>query len=337
MGAENRASPPRPRRAIVFNADDLGLTPGVTAGIARAREAGLVRSASLLVTTPGFDGAVAVARRLGTLDLGAHLALTGTPPLLPPARIPSLVTRDGAFPPLPRWLLRAATGRLRRDELRAELRAQLARARDTGLSFTHLDSHHHTHLHRAVAPVVAELAREFDIGIIRRVRSVADGAPLAARGRSARGGSRRTGRATDVGGVAGRAWPRRLVLEGLDRRSAACFASFARTSAFRGVAFPTSIRAWHDLIATLPSGLTEFMCHPGARDDGIRAYDGYIGGRETELRWLADPRVAALLADAAVEVTSFAGWFAAPAGSDSGETAALTRNSPLALPAGAGR
>lgn len=298
------------RRAIIFNADDFGLTPGVTAGIAATHRAGLVRSASLLVTTPGFADAVEVARRLGTLDLGLHLVLTGTPPVLPPAAIPSLVTRAGTFPSLARWFLRASIGRLRRQEARAELEAQLRRALATGLAFTHLDSHHHTHLHGAIAPVVAELAREHGLPVIRRVLPVERGGPVAHR-RLPAGVTRR--RAAGPGGVAGRAGARRLLLEGLDRRSALTFAGFARASAFAGFAFPTSLRAWHELIATLPPGVTEFMCHPGAYDDGIGAFDGYIAGRETEARWLADPRVAALLAGAGVEVTSFGAEFSAHA------------------------
>lgn len=262
-----------------------------------------------MVTTLGFRDAIATARRLGTLDLGVHLTLTGAPPALSPARVPSLVTRDGKFPPLPLWLVRASTSQLRLVELRAELAAQLTRALGTGLAFTHLDSHHHVHLHRAVAPVVAELAREFGLPIVRRVgpgRVVnRAGQSLPAR-RAPDGTVRGLGQR---GGVAGRAGLRRRFLERLDRGAAPYYAGFARAGAFRGFSFPTTLRAWRDLVAGLPPGLTEFMCHPGTSDDGIGAYDGYIAGREKEAHWLCDPRVAAILTGREVEVTSFARRF----------------------------
>ncbi len=156
------------RRAIIVNADDFGLTAGVNAGIIGAFLRGPVRGASLMVTTPGFADAVALARRHPALDLGVHLALTAVGPALPAARIPSLVARGGRFPPLPVWLARAAGGRLRADEVRAELRAQLERALATGLPFSHLDGHHHTHLFAPVAAVAAELAREYGIPVVRR-------------------------------------------------------------------------------------------------------------------------------------------------------------------------
>lgn len=311
-------------RAVVFNADDFGLTAGVTAGIVRAHQAGLVRSASLMVTTLGFRDAAATARRLGTLDLGVHLTLTGTPPALPPARVPSLVTRDGKFPPLPLWLVRAATGQLRLVELRAELSAQLARAVGTGLAFTHLDSHHHVHLHRAVAPVVAELARAFGLPVVRRVGPGPVVNRPAPPGPVRKGPVGATRGAGNRGGVAGRAGLRRRFLERLDRGSAAYYAGFARADAFRGFSFPATLRAWRELVAGLPPGLTEFMCHPGAGDDGIGAYDGYIAGRETEARWLADPRVAAILAGQDVEVTSFGARFpASAAGGADGPTSSV--------------
>src|SRR5689334_3549355 len=50
------------RRIVIFNADDFGLTAGTNAGIIGTFRRGLVRSTSLMVTTPGFDDAVALAR-----------------------------------------------------------------------------------------------------------------------------------------------------------------------------------------------------------------------------------------------------------------------------------
>ncbi|MFN8540006.1 MAG: ChbG/HpnK family deacetylase [Thermomicrobiales bacterium] len=157
------------RRVVIFNADDFGLTAGTNAGIIGTFRRGLVRSASLMVTTPGFDDAIALARAHPDLDLGIHLALTGVRPLLAPARVPSLVDDSGRFPTLNAWLVRAFLRRLNPAEIREELRAQVVRALETGLPFSHIDGHHHTHLFAPVAQVVGELAREFGIPVVRRV------------------------------------------------------------------------------------------------------------------------------------------------------------------------
>lgn len=274
------------RRVVVFNADDFGLTAGVNAGIVGAHRRGIVRAASLMVTTPGFADAVALARATPSLDLGVHLALTGVAPLLPASRVPSLVDRRGRFPALGAWLARALAGLLRPAEVRAELRAQLVRALETGLPFSHLDGHHHIHVFAPVAPVVGELAREFGIAIVRRIRDRAPGA----RGPGGPGAARARGR----------------LLAAADGRWGGAFDGLARGDAFRGFAFPTDPAGWAALAASCPPGVTEIMCHPGLADPAVRALDPYVAQREVELRWLCDRRVAGSFAAAGVALGDFA-------------------------------
>lgn len=69
-------APQAPRRLIV-NADDLGASSGVNAGIVEAHTRGIVTSASLMVTMPATREAVAAARTLGSLSVGLHVNLTG--------------------------------------------------------------------------------------------------------------------------------------------------------------------------------------------------------------------------------------------------------------------
>lgn len=274
-------------RTVIFNADDFGLTEGVNAGIIGAYRRGLVRSASLMVTTPGFCDAAALGRAYPGLDLGVHLALTGVGPLLPAERIPSLLGLGGRFPPLGVWLRRAAIGRLRPAEVAAELRAQLLRALDTGLSFSHLDGHHHIHLFGPVAAIVGALAREFGIPIVRRVRSRRAAPPGAGR-------------------PPGATSPKGLLLAGADARwGGAAFAGLARADAFRGLAFPGDLAGWARLARSCPPGTTEIMCHPGLADPAVGALDSAIAQRERELRWLCDERVWALFARAGIAVTGF--------------------------------
>ncbi len=287
--------PERGQRLVIFNADDFGLTADVNAGIIGAHRRGPVRSASLMVTTPGFADAVALARRHPTLDLGVHLALTGVAPLLPPERVPSLAGRDGCFPPLMGWLPRVLGGRLRPAEVRAELGAQLERALATGLPFSHLDGHHHVHLFPPVTPIVRELARRHGIPVVRRVGRApwglwrTEGAPAAAKEWLLARAEARSDRGTAGDAARGKQghppW---------------------RTDAFRGYDLPATEARWRRFVHALPPGVTEVMCHPGLHDEAVRGLDPYVEGREVELRRLGDPRLSQLLNETGVVVTSFA-------------------------------
>ena len=48
-------------KALIITADDFGLGPGVNHAVVDAFQGGALTSASLMVTTPGFEEAVALA------------------------------------------------------------------------------------------------------------------------------------------------------------------------------------------------------------------------------------------------------------------------------------
>jgi predicted glycoside hydrolase/deacetylase ChbG (UPF0249 family) len=62
-------------RRLVVNADDLGLSDGVNAGILQAARHGIVTSASLMVRMPAAVAAACAARALPGLSVGLHLDL----------------------------------------------------------------------------------------------------------------------------------------------------------------------------------------------------------------------------------------------------------------------
>lgn len=141
-------------KRLIVNADDFGLTDGVTAGIVEAVEQGAVTSTTAMACA---DGVAERLRRWGPRlpgRIGAHLQLTDGRPCLPASEVPSLVGADGLFP-RKRKDARAPAP----DEVRREWEAQLARLRDSGIQPSHLDSHHHVHFEPAVFPVFLEVAR----------------------------------------------------------------------------------------------------------------------------------------------------------------------------------
>lgn len=143
---------------LFINADDFGLTDGVSEGIVAAMAAGLVGGTTAMVCPDGSQTRLA---RLGPAlagRVGLHLQLTGGRPCLPPGDVPSLVGPDGAFP-----RKKMAVGRVDPDEVRREWRAQLARLRACGIEPSHLDAHHHIHKRPDVFPLFLELAAELGL------------------------------------------------------------------------------------------------------------------------------------------------------------------------------
>jgi predicted glycoside hydrolase/deacetylase ChbG (UPF0249 family) len=127
-------------RHVIFNADDLGVSPGVDRGIVECHTGGVLTSASLLVYGAAAQDAARLAARHPALAVGLHWDLDGV-------RAPPVDRADPAA-------------------LRAELEHQLELA--TGLlgrEPTHVDSHHHVHRVPAVEPVAREVARRSGLAL----------------------------------------------------------------------------------------------------------------------------------------------------------------------------
>jgi len=158
---------------LIVNADDYGLTPGVSRAIIDAHERGIVTSTSLLALAPGFDKSVAWLDDVPALGCGAHLAVVGEdPPLLSAREIPTLVDRTGRLRLSWRQFLPlAAAGRIDRDDLRREFSAQLDRILEVRPGLDHVDTHQNLHLWPLVRDVVLELGDRHGISAIRVTRS----------------------------------------------------------------------------------------------------------------------------------------------------------------------
>ena len=162
-------------RRLIVNADDWGLTRGVSEGILAAHRHGIVTSTTVLVTADLERGLVARLLDSG-LGVGLHVNLTLGSPL---TRGKSLVAGGGRFV----RDARHAAARARADDVRAEIEAQVAKFRRVfRRAPTHLDTHHHVGLHPPVREVVLDVAR----GLGVPVRSQ----DAAARGRARSAGLR---------------------------------------------------------------------------------------------------------------------------------------------------
>jgi predicted glycoside hydrolase/deacetylase ChbG (UPF0249 family) len=116
-------------RRLIVNADDFGLTEGVTRGIVEAHLHGIVTSTSLMVDGSAAEQAARLMDEHPSLSVGLHFVDDG----------PGLDEPDHAA---------------------REFARQLERFRAlTGSDPTHVDSHHHVHVSRMAvfAPLVAPL------------------------------------------------------------------------------------------------------------------------------------------------------------------------------------
>jgi chitin disaccharide deacetylase len=162
-----------PIRRLIVNADDFGLTGGVSRGILAAHRSGIVTSTTLIVNRPVDPGLIGELKA-SELGVGLHVNLTLGAPLARPERVPSLVDAQGAFV----RDAREAASRARADEARIEIGNQIDAFRGLMGRFpTHLDSHHHVARHSPVLEIVLDFARALGLP----VRSQDDAVRQAAR------------------------------------------------------------------------------------------------------------------------------------------------------------
>ncbi|MFN2636146.1 MAG: carbohydrate deacetylase [Gemmatimonadaceae bacterium] len=269
-------------KRLIINADDLGLSPGVTTGIFQAAEAGTVTAASMITNLEGFDDAVARAPFPPNISVGVHLNLT-TGRALTPAK--SLTrARTGEFFGAAPLLLQATMGRIDPADVEEECGAQIDRLTAAGIVPSHVDSHRHVHAHPVLLAPAVRAARARGVKLIRR--------PV----------ERITLRTGEIGpylksSALAASW-----------RIAARGADFGSTDHFFGLSLQGSASFETRLIyllRSLPAGTSELMVHPGHVDAALRLHDGYLWERERELRALLSTRVKAAIAGSSVQLVSF--------------------------------
>jgi predicted glycoside hydrolase/deacetylase ChbG (UPF0249 family) len=133
------------------NADDFGQSRGVNRGIIEAHEQGIVSSASLMVRWPAAVEAAAYARsRLG-FGVGLHVDFC------------EWTYRRGRWRPLYEVVPLDALDAVREETMRQVETFRRLVGRDP----THIDSHQHAHLTKALRPFFLELAERLGMPLRR--------------------------------------------------------------------------------------------------------------------------------------------------------------------------
>ena len=268
---------------LIVNADDFGLTEGVSRAILEAGRDGIVTSTSALATGAAL-GATAHTLRDSGIGVGAHLALVGHQgPVLPAAEVPTLVDRDGHLADGWRpFLIRCALGRIDLDDVHRELTAQVDALRACGLTLTHVDTHQNLHLWPGIARVTIEVAQAHDIRAIRITRS--DGrSPIALAVRHF------------AKGLESRPRPRGMVFPD-------AFAGFDEA----GRLDLTRLRAALGRLPRHDGASAELVCHPSGTGDAELTALGWGYHGDEELAALRSPDARAIVADAGFRLGTFA-------------------------------
>ena len=145
---------------VLFNADDFGLTKGVTDGIIKAYKDGVVSSATLMMNGKAIDYAVSQAKKHPLLNIGIHLVLTWGKPIS--GNVPSLLDNQGFFKFKNTFL---EVEDVDVDAVEREWCAQIDAFLATGLPLHHIDSHHHIHGWGLLKEVVVKLAQRYNVPV----------------------------------------------------------------------------------------------------------------------------------------------------------------------------
>jgi len=150
-------------KLLMVHADDAGMCHSVNMATSEALASGGVQSASIMVPCPWFSEMAETARQHPEYDLGLHLTLTSEwnhyrwRPVAPPDTVKGLLDPDGYT-----WRdIRSMATHATAAEIETELRAQIERARQFGIKFTHLDTHMGSAYARPdIFEIYTKLARE---------------------------------------------------------------------------------------------------------------------------------------------------------------------------------
>jgi predicted glycoside hydrolase/deacetylase ChbG (UPF0249 family) len=283
---------------LIINADDFGLTAGVNRAISEAHRAGIVTSSTLMANSPAFDQAVVSAKACQKLGVGCHVMLVDAAPLSPADTVRSLL----ANPKSPHFVSgisafahRALRGMLQPDEIFSEALAQMRKIQAAGIRLTHFDSHKHTHIFPQVLRPLLRAAKEAGVPAVRNpfapLRAVVS-AHLLRR-------PKLWARTSQVGAL--QAFAARF-------REEVAAAGLRTTDGTFGVLATGALddKLFNAIIASIPEGTWEFVCHPGYNDADLSAVATRLrASRESELRILTSPSARDRLKQLEMELINF--------------------------------
>ena len=250
---------PSQRHRLIVNADDFGLTEGINNAIAELHDAGALHSTTLMATGPAFAHAASLARARSGLGVGCHVVLTDGTPAADPKRVSTLL--DGAgqrfHPSLLGFLTALVCQQIDPVDIEREAIAQIRQLQAAGLTVTHIDTHKHTHILPFILRPLLRAARQTGVRALRNPFEQPWAFPLS-------------------NGTTARTSQIRLI-QPLERsflaQPALRSGEFRTTDGTIGVSATGNLDeiTLRSLVAALPAGTWELVCHPGYSDAALDA------------------------------------------------------------------
>ena len=273
---------------MIINADDFGLCEGVNKAVVEAHIRGVLTSATIMANMPAVDEAIEIAKKMPSLGVGIHLNLTEGRPISSDRLVEPLVNEAGDFKySVYKLAAQSAVSKRLLGAIEIELAAQIETIINKGIKPTHLDSHKHFHCFGPIYKIVCSLAERFGIGAIRwpwEPATVCDGD-----------------------------WPkvgfgdrmRALLLRQMTLNCQKIDNRFIKNDIFFGAAHTGKIddKFWEEIGKTQFAGVAEVMTHPGYAEGLVNTR--LVGQRETELKWLCEPRTKEILSEAGIELVHY--------------------------------
>lgn len=235
-----------------------------------------------------FDDAVKIAKKNPGLGVGIHFTLANGFPVLPPEKIPSLVTEDGVFfENYVVFLKKFVQGKISLGEIKIELAAQLEKVQRARINLTHFDSHQHLHHFPGIIDIVLDLAESAKISKMRAANTKIFDGELNSFGKF------------------------------VGRFGLSSLAKFAKYKAnkknisapehFAGIVAGESVSEnfLENLILNLQEGTTEVMLHPGTDNKILKDYCEWDHDFEEELNAVTSEKILKLLEEKNISATNF--------------------------------
>jgi predicted glycoside hydrolase/deacetylase ChbG (UPF0249 family) len=262
---------------LIVTADDMGLTKSINEGIVEACREGVVTAVSVIPTGEALQDALDAVKTLPFKDIGAHLSLTETKPLLSSSKF---------YKNHNRLFFDLLSGRVNMDNIYFELKAQAELLKKSGFKITHINSHEHVHIVPRILEIFIRIAKEYGIPAIRFPR---------------------TDRPANGIGLKDRY--RKLVLAHFSSRISGAMkdSGLKYTDGFAGLldAGRLDIDKVNAIISGLKEGVTELVTHPAYLSPEIFERYFWHKGGETELFALTDRKVKMALESHGVKLMGY--------------------------------
>ncbi|QOY85929.1 polysaccharide deacetylase family protein [Paludibaculum fermentans] len=260
-------------KRLIVHADDAGMCHSVNMATVEALTKGSVSSASIMMPCPWVSEFAAWAKANPKMDLGLHLTLTSEwkyyrwRPVAPIDQVKGLIDPEGYI-----WRdVRNAATHATPAEVETELRAQVIRAKEYGIQFTHVDTHMGTLFARPdFFEVYTKVAKEFNVPCMLP-------------------------RPTPEAEKEMKEYP--ITVDMLNKKAAAGYKMLDRlVTGVPGKGWEERTASYRKLIAELKPGVTKLIIHLAKDDAEIRAVTGAWEYRWEDFRFWTSQEAKDLLA-----------------------------------------